>query len=68
MPFVSGIVVLVFGGLTLWLQNEAFIKMKPTIVYVLFGGTLLGGLSSAGRCSAMSSIPLSGSTTKAGAS
>ena len=44
MPFVTGIVVLVFGGLTLWLQDEAFIKMKPTIVNVLFGATLLGGL------------------------
>src|SRR5215207_8247548 len=37
MPFVTGIVVLVFGGLTLWLQDETFIKMKPTIVNVLFG-------------------------------
>lgn len=44
MPFVSGIVVLVFGGLTLYFQNEEFIKIKPTIIYVLFGGTLLGGL------------------------
>lgn len=44
MPFVSGIVVLVFGGLTLYLQDEVFIKMKPTIVNVLFGVTLLGGL------------------------
>jgi len=44
MPFVSGIVVLVFGGMTLWFQNEEFIKIKPTIIYVLFGGTLLGGL------------------------
>ena len=45
MPFVSGIVVLVFGGLTLWFQNEEFIKIKPTIIYVLFGGILLGGLA-----------------------
>ena len=44
MPFVTGIVVLVFGGLTLWLQDETFIKMKPTIVNSLFGGVLLGGL------------------------
>jgi intracellular septation protein len=44
MPVVTGIVVLVFGGLTLALQDEAFIKMKPTIVNVLFGATLLGGL------------------------
>jgi intracellular septation protein len=44
MPVVTGVVVLVFGGLTLALQDEAFIKMKPTIVNVLFGSTLLGGL------------------------
>jgi intracellular septation protein len=44
MPFVTGIVVLVFGGLTLWLHDETFIKMKPTIVNTLFGAVLLGGL------------------------
>ncbi|OEI84064.1 septation protein A [Brucella sp. BO3] len=44
MPLVSGIVVLVFGALTLWLHNDTFIKMKPTIVNTLFGGILLGGL------------------------
>jgi intracellular septation protein len=44
MPVVTGIVVLVFGGLTLALQDEVFIKMKPTIVNILFGATLLGGL------------------------
>ncbi|MBC2772460.1 septation protein A [Rhizobium sp. AQ_MP] len=44
MPFVSGIVVLVFGGLSIWLQDETFIKMKPTIVNTLFGVVLLGGL------------------------
>jgi intracellular septation protein len=45
MPLVSGIVVLVFGGLTLWLQDEIFIKMKPTIINALFGTILLGGLA-----------------------
>ena len=45
MPFVTAIVVVVFGGLTLWLQNETFIKLKPTIIYVLFGAVLLGGLA-----------------------
>lgn len=45
MPFVSGIVVLVFGGLSIWLQDETFIKMKPTIVNTLFGVALLGGLA-----------------------
>jgi intracellular septation protein len=44
MPLVSGVVVLVFGGLTLFLQNEMFIKLKPTIVNTLFGLVLLGGL------------------------
>jgi len=44
MPFITGVVVLVFGGLTLWLQDDTFIKMKPTIVNVLFGSVLLGGL------------------------
>ena len=45
MPLITAIVVVVFGGLTLILQDETFIKLKPTIIYVLFGGTLLGGLA-----------------------
>jgi intracellular septation protein len=44
MPFITGIVVVIFGGLTLWLQDDTFIKMKPTIVNTLFGSILLGGL------------------------
>ena len=44
MPLVSGVVVLVFGGLTLWLHDEQFIKLKPTIINTLFGAILLGGL------------------------
>ena len=44
MPLVSGVVVFVFGALTLWLQDEVFINMKPTIVNTLFGVVLLGGL------------------------
>ena len=44
MAIVSAVIVIVFGGLTLFLQDETFIKMKPTIIYVLFGGTLLGGM------------------------
>ena len=45
MPLITAIVVVVFGGLTLILQDETFIKLKPTIIYVLFGGLLLGGLA-----------------------
>jgi len=45
MPLVSGVVVLVFGALTLWLHDELFIKLKPTIVNCLFGAVLLGGLA-----------------------
>jgi intracellular septation protein len=45
MPLVSGIFVLVFGGLTLWLQDAVFIKLKPTIVNTLFALLLLGGLA-----------------------
>lgn len=44
MPLVSGAVVVVFGGLTLALQDEQFIKLKPTIVNTMFGVVLLGGL------------------------
>ena len=44
MPLVSAAIVVVFGGLTLFLQNETFIKLKPTIIYLLFAGTLFGGL------------------------
>ena len=45
MPLVSGVMVLVFGGLTLVLHDELFIKLKPTIVNVLFGTTLLTALA-----------------------
>ncbi len=44
MPLVTAVLVVVFGGLTLYFQNPAFIKMKPTILYALFGGGLIGGL------------------------
>jgi intracellular septation protein len=45
MPLVTAVVVLVFGSLTLVLHDELFIKLKPTIIYVLFGAVLLGGLA-----------------------
>jgi intracellular septation protein len=44
MPVVTAVIVLVFGGLTLILHDETFIKVKPTIIYALFGAVLLGGL------------------------
>ena len=44
MAVVSAIIVVVFGGATLIFQNETFIKLKPTIIYLLFAGTLFGGL------------------------
>lgn len=44
MPLVSAVVVMVFGTLTLVLQDDHFIKMKPTMVNALFGVLLLGGL------------------------
>jgi intracellular septation protein len=45
MPVVTAVIVLVFGGLTLFLHDDLFIKLKPTIIYVLFGGTLLAGIA-----------------------
>jgi len=44
MPLVSGVIVLVFGGLTIYLRDETFIKLKPTIVYALFAALLGAGL------------------------
>lgn len=45
MPLVTAVLVLVFGGLTLWLHDQTFFQMKPTILYALFGAALLGGLA-----------------------
>lgn len=45
MPLVSGIVVVTFGAMTLFLNDDIFIKLKPTIVNCLFGSILLGGLA-----------------------
>ncbi len=44
MPIVSAVVVVVFGGLTLVLDDPRFIKLKPTIVYGLFAAVLFAGL------------------------
>lgn len=45
LPLVTGVFVMVFGGLTIWLNDELFIKLKPTIVNTLFACILLGGLA-----------------------
>ena len=45
MPVVTAVVVLIFGGLTLALHNDTFIKLKPTIIYALFAGALFAGLA-----------------------
>ena len=44
MAIVTAVIVLIFGGLTLYLHNSLFIKIKPTIIYSIFGLVLLGGL------------------------
>jgi intracellular septation protein len=44
MPLVSGVVVLVFGTLTLYLRDDTFIKLKPTLVYLIFAAILGAGL------------------------
>ena len=45
MALLSTVVVIVFGGLTLILHDAMFIKLKPTIIYTLFGTILLAGLA-----------------------
>ncbi len=44
MQVFTVVLVVIFGGLTVWLNDPKFIKMKPTILYVAFGGTLGFGL------------------------
>jgi len=44
MALISAAVVVVFGGLTLWLHNDLFIKIKPTVLYLIFATVLTGGL------------------------
>lgn len=43
MPLIAAVFVGVFGGLTLWFNDDTFIKIKPTVVSIIFGGILLGG-------------------------
>jgi intracellular septation protein len=49
MLWVSLVIITVFGGLTLLLQDETFIKWKPTVLYWAFAAVLLGGTSSSRR-------------------
>ena len=44
IPVVTAVLVFIFGGLTLWLANDIFIKIKPTILYAIFATVLVGGL------------------------
>ena len=44
MPLITAGIIGVFGGLTLFLQDETFIKMKPTIIQAIFGTVLISGL------------------------
>ena len=44
VPVVTAVLVVVFGGLTFWLDDPRFIKIKPTIINLLFAGVLLAGL------------------------
>jgi intracellular septation protein len=46
MLWISGALVLVFGGLTLYFHDEVFIQIKPTVVYTLFAVVLGYGLAS----------------------
>ena len=43
-PLITAVLVVVFGALTIWLQDPRFIMMKPTIIYLLFAGVLAFGL------------------------
>ncbi len=44
MQLVTLVLVVVFGGLTVWLNDERFFKMKPTLIYALFAAVLGFGL------------------------
>ena len=44
MPTVGAAIILVFGGLTIYFDNDVFFKMKPTIINLLFAGILYAGI------------------------
>ena len=45
MQVVTAVLIVVFGGLSVWLNDERFFKLKPTMIYLLFGGVLAIGLA-----------------------
>lgn len=45
MLWLSAILVIGFGALTIWFNDQRFIQIKPTIIYAMLGGLLLGGLA-----------------------
>ena len=45
MLWLSAILVIGFGGLTIWFHDPKFIQIKPTIIYALLSGLLFGGLA-----------------------
>lgn len=44
MQIVTAVLITVFGGLSVWLNDDRFFKMKPTLIYLIFGGLLGIGL------------------------
>lgn len=44
MQLMTAVLVVVFGGMSIWFNDDRFFKMKPTIIYLLFGGLLGIGL------------------------
>ena len=44
MPTAGAFIILLFGGMTLYFDNETFFKMKPTIINILFAVILYGGI------------------------
>jgi len=44
VPMLTAVLVVVFGGLTFYLDDPSFIKLKPTIINLLFSGVLIAGL------------------------
>lgn len=44
MQIVTAVLIVIFGGLSIWFNDPRFFKMKPTIIYLLFGGILGFGL------------------------